>query len=103
MAVRSLYSAIGAGIVLSATILTISLYPTTVNAATGWKQVGDNWYYYGKNGKPVTGWLKVSSKWYYMNEDGIMQTGWIKVGKKKYYLKSSGAMVTGWKTIKGER
>ena len=104
MAVRSLYSVLGAGIILSASFLTMTLCPAAVNAATtGWRQVGDDWYYYGKDGKPVTGWVKVSSKWYFMNGKGVMQTGWIKDGKKKYYLKSSGAMVTGWKTIKGER
>lgn len=68
---------------------------------TGWKFIGQNWYYFGGNGKMVTGWQNIEGKWYYFNRNGAMQTGWSKVDGKWYYLNGSGEMATGWKKVAG--
>lgn len=69
--------------------------------ATGWKFIGQNWYYFGSNDKMVTGWQKIDGKWYYFNRGGAMQTGWVKLDGKWYYMNGSGEMVTGWKKVAG--
>ena len=42
--------------------------------ATGWIQIGGNWYYLNQLGAMMTGWLENSDgKWYYLNpESGVM-------------------------------
>ena len=56
----------------------------------GWKQVGNNWYYYNSDGEMQTGWQKISGKQYYFNVSGVMQTSkWI---SGTYYVKSDGTM-----------
>lgn len=45
------------------------------------------------NGQAAIGWKQVDNKWYYLNQSGIMQTGWFKdTDGKWYFLKSDGAM-----------
>jgi len=64
---------------------------------TGWKQLGNKWYYLRSSGAMATGWYQEGSTWYYLDaENGDMKTGWQYLGNKWYYLRSSGAMATGW-------
>lgn len=70
--------------------------------ATGWRKIGNTWYYYNSNGTKATGWLKDGGKWYYLKSDGAMATGWVQVKGVWYYLTSSGAMATGWIKDKGK-
>ncbi|COD40898.1 choline binding protein CbpF [Streptococcus pneumoniae] len=73
------------------------LDPTTGIMQTGWKQIGNKWYYLRSSGAMATGWYQEGSTWYYLDaENGDMKTGWQYLGNKWYYLHSSGAMVTGW-------
>ena len=73
------------------------LDPTTATMQTGWKQLGNKWYYLRSSGAMATGWYQEGSTWYYLDEpNGDMQTGWQYLGNKWYYLRSSGAMATGW-------
>ena len=73
------------------------LDPETGIMQTGWKQLGNKWYYLRSSGAMATGWYQEGSTWYYLDaENGDMKTGWQYLGNKWYYLRSSGAMATGW-------
>ena len=73
------------------------LDPTTAAMQTGWKYLGNKWYYLRSSGAMATGWYQEGSTWYYLDEpNGDMKTGWQNLGNKWYYLRSSGAMATGW-------
>ena len=73
------------------------LNPETGIMQTGWKQLGNKWYYLRSSGAMATGWYQDGSTWYYLDaQNGDMKTGWANVGNKWYYLRSSGAMSTGW-------
>ena len=73
------------------------LDPETGIMQTGWKQIGNKWYYLRSSGAMATGWYQEGSTWYYLDEpNGDMKTGWQYLGNKWYYLRSSGAMATGW-------
>ena len=73
------------------------LDPTTAAMQTGWKQLGNKWYYLRSSGAMATGWYREGSTWYYLDQsNGDMKTGWQYLGNKWYYLRSSGAMATGW-------
>lgn len=77
---------------------------------SGWKNVGDDWYYYNAQGVMQTGWIQEGGAWYYLNKDvsegqkkGVMRTGWFQDGTVWYYLNTKadqygprGAMRTGW-------
>ena len=73
------------------------LDPETGIMQTGWKQLGNKWYYLRSSGTMATGWYQEGSTWYYLDEpNGDMKTGWQYLGNKWYYLRSSGSMATGW-------
>ena len=73
------------------------LDPTTAAMQTGWKYLGNKWYYLRSSGAMATGWYQEGSTWYYLDDlNGDMKTGWQYLGNKWYYLRSSGAMATGW-------
>ena len=79
------------------------LDPETGIMQTGWKQLGNKWYYLRSSGAMVTGWYQEGSTWYYLDaENGDMKTGWQYLGNKWYYLRSSGSMVTGWFQVNGK-
>ena len=79
------------------------LDPTTATMQTGWKYLGNKWYYLRSSGAMATGWYQEGSTWYYLDaENGDMKTGWQYLGNKWYYLRSSGAMVTGWFQVNGK-
>lgn len=63
--------------------------------ATGWKQVGEIWYYFDSNGMMQTGWINDGGYYYYLDQSGMMQTGVIQVNGKIYILAPSGQMQTG--------
>ena len=73
------------------------LDPETGIMQTGWKHLGNKWYYLRSSGTMATGWYQEGSTWYYLDEpNGDMKTGWQYLGNKWYYLRSLGAMATGW-------
>ena len=79
------------------------LDPETGIMQTGWKQLGNKWYYLRSSGAMVTGWYQEGSTWYYLDaENGDMKTGWQYLGNKWYYLRSSGSMVIGWFQVNGK-
>ena len=39
---------------------------------TGWKQLGNKWYYLRSSGAMATGWYQVGGKWYYSYESGAL-------------------------------
>lgn len=56
---------------------------------SGWKEVGDIWYYYNSQTHyPYTGWKEINNLWYYFQGDqyGAMKVGWFKDGNTWYYL-----------------
>ena len=73
------------------------LDPETGIMQTGWKYLGNKWYYLRSSGSMATGWYQEGSTWYYLDDpNGDMKTGWQYFGNKWYYLRSSGSMATGW-------
>ena len=60
---------------------------------SNWEQIGDQWYYFDKDGWMVTGWLKLSDTWYYMNTSGTRVSNcWTWVGNSCYYFDKDGKM-----------
>ena len=58
-----------------------------------WEQVGNQWYYFDKDGWMVIGWLKLSDTWYYMNTSGARVSNcWTWVGNSCYYFDKDGKM-----------
>lgn len=71
---------------------------TTGIMQTGWKYLGNKWYYLSSSGAMATGWVKDGSTWYYLNaNNGDMKTGWFQVNGKWYYAYSSGALAVSTK------
>ena len=70
---------------------------------TGWKQIGDTWYYFSpEDGKMFTGWQTVGDEVYYFEPgSGRMQRGWQKIGDEWYYLSDNGVRRTGWQKVDG--
>ena len=69
------------------------LDPTTAAMQTGWKYLGNKWYYLRSSGAMATGWYQEGSTWYYLNAgNGDMKTGWFQVNGKWYYAYGSGAL-----------
>ena len=60
---------------------------------SNWEQIGNQWYYFDKDGWMVTGWLKLSDTWYYMNTSGARVSNcWTWVGNSCYYFDKDGKM-----------
>lgn len=60
---------------------------------SNWEQIGNQWYYFDKDGWMVTGWLKLSDTWYYMNTSGARVSNcWTWVGNSCYYFDEDGKM-----------
>lgn len=60
---------------------------------SNWEQIGNQWYYFDKDGWMVTGWLKLSDTWYYMNASGARVSNcWTWVGNSCYYFDEDGKM-----------
>lgn len=103
------------GVIVASTIVTPVASTVTVQAAqTGWVRSGNNWRYYGKDGKAYTGWHimgktegEKTSHWSYFGNDGNLRTGWVQLGKgtkdpdgnkaKHWsYFGGNGWLRTGW-------
>ena len=67
-----------------------------MNRLTGWRLLGNVWYYFDDQGVMATGWRWIGGKWYYMNSAGAMQSGWFQDGQTWYYANGSGVMQKGW-------
>jgi len=69
---------------------------SVVNSIAGnatWNENLDGTWKLIVNGQAAIGWKQVGDKWYYLNQSGIMQTGWFKDTDGNWYcLKSSGEM-----------
>ena len=60
---------------------------------SNWEQIGNQWFYFDKDGWMVTGWLKLSDTWYYMNTSGARVSNcWTWVGNSCYYFDKDGKM-----------
>ncbi|MCR5599982.1 MAG: hypothetical protein K6G33_04485 [Ruminococcus sp.] len=61
----------------------------------GWYTIGDDWYYYDKNGNLVRDyWIQYEGDWYYLKPDGKMAADeWLTIDGKDYYLQSNGIML----------
>lgn len=90
---------------LLAAVFVFALLPTQALARTGWyeeKYEGgwSDWFYYGKNGKPVKGWQKISGKWYFFDEEygWMYDSGSFLIDGKNYVFSTSGALIqkAGW-------
>ena len=85
---------------------------------TGWKQVGNNWYYLQSSGAMAANtwigdyyvngsgvwvqgyWVQSGNRWWYANPDGTYpKNGWKTIQSKQYYFDKDGWMVTGWLKI----
>ncbi len=45
--------------------------------AEGWKNIGDDRYYFDSDGRMMTGWFYDDNDTYYLGDDGAMRTGWL--------------------------
>lgn len=59
-----------------------------------WIQLGSQWWYRHYDGTYTkNGFEKIGNQTYYFDKNGYMVTGWQKINDKKYYFNNSGAMV----------
>ena len=79
------------------------LYETNANGVATPVSTKNGWfrnYYYLTDGKVVTGWKKIGNDWYFFDErTGIMKTGLVQDESGEYYLDASGRMKIGWIAI----
>ena len=74
-------------------------------AATGWKQIGGQWYYFGDNVYTPymqKGIVSVDDNWYCLGDNGVMRKGWAKYKGYYYYADGNGVLCRGWKKIDGK-
>lgn len=88
------------GCIFGGVIFLLSMYDTEdkqdsqtseIKKLNGWKEEGDNRYYYKDNEKKI-GWIEENGKWYYLGTDGRMRTGWIRDNNNWYYMNDDGTM-----------
>ena len=61
--------------------------------------IGDNEYFFDKDGYMETGWTEHDKTRYYLTYAGRIETGWFTDGGKEFYLDKDGKMATGWARI----
>ena len=61
--------------------------------------IGDNEYFFNKDGYMITGWIENADTWSYLSYAGRKETGWITIDNRRYYLDKDGLMTTGWSHI----
>lgn len=72
-------------------------------AAKGWWTIGNNRYYFDKQGKAVRFKRVIDGKTYYFNGKGKMQTGWVLWADGTHsYFGSNGVMYTGTRVVNGK-
>ena len=71
-------------------------------AATGWKQLNGNWYYFSENGQMFE--ASTSYDGYYLKADGAMaeEEGWYYGDGRWVYTNSAGQIQRGWKQSDGK-
>lgn len=87
------------------TACSIGVAIPSMAATKGWKQEGENWVYYEKDGSKVTDeWKKSGSHWFYLDDDGIMLTSsLVESDDDVFYVNSVGAMVMNeWREVENE-
>lgn len=67
----------------------------------GWKEIGQDTYYFRESGTMVKGWQFIEGYWRYFTEEGKMLTGWQELNGDTYYFRESGSKATGWQYIGG--
>lgn len=99
-------------------------YLTTNGAATGWKDISGERYYFNKKGIMQTGFIKVAGKRYLLADDGTLQReteepgvtidedgvchikkGWYQDSKDRYFYRNSNGSIAKnkWITTKGKK
>lgn len=74
---------------------------------TGWRTIGNDWYYFANNGVAVNGWQWLDNNWFYFDPaTSVMQSGLKQINNHGYYLNDQhdgtyGAMKNGWQRING--
>ena len=83
-----------------------SNYRAKANGAlivNNWYQDGDNWYYFGAEGKGARGFVKVGGVWYYFESSRMVTDSvqWDNNAQRYYALGKSGAMISsaGWHIV----
>ena len=75
------------------------------NGSTGWKYVGNAWYYLDGANEEYPGLMvenckkTIGNATYFFYPSGAMYTGWVLRPEGWYYTNNSGAMLTGWQWI----
>lgn len=79
--------------IIALSISTMSLLATTsISANAEWMQNSTGWWYTEGNSWSV-GWRQINNQWYYFGSDGYMKTGWLQdTDGKWYYLNPNGEM-----------
>lgn len=68
------------------------------------REIGEDTYYFDKEGYRVTGIQKIDGNKYYFTKDGkLVKYEWIESGGKQYFASKSGTLRTGFATIAGSR
>ena len=65
----------------------------------GWQTIGDQKYYFGKDGETLTGWQIIEGGRYYLEPDGKIKTGWLEQNGRWFCFDRYGEMVVGWREI----
>lgn len=92
-------------IFIVSSIFILSSYITSF--ANTWKNEGNSWKYYDKNGNLMKAWIQDKGVWYYLDPiNGNLKSGWLKSGDKWYFLNpqkgtDEGKLLTGWQWIDG--
>lgn len=61
----------------------------SIGVSAEWRQDNNGWWY-SQESSYYTGWKQIGDKWYYFGQDGYMKTGWIEENGRWYYLYSNG-------------
>lgn len=75
---------IGLGLISTCAFNLVSIDAAWIKDSNGWwNSEGSSW---------SIGWRNINNEWYYFGTDGYMKTGWIQDKDKWYYLDTNGAM-----------
>lgn len=80
-------------------------YAAEGSLASGWRFIGGAWYYLdpqNHNQMVHSGWKKLGNDFYFFYSGGAMARNWLALANDWYYLGGDGSMKTGWQYINGE-